>query len=90
MVKRMHDDLGDVASFVDQIIAEKDLRQTNDAGALEKIIDDVLAANPDNVAQFKSGKDKVFNALVGQVMKAARGKANPSQVNELMRRRLGD
>ena len=61
----------------------------NDTGALEKIIDEVIAANPDNVAQFKAGKDKAFNALVGQAMKASKGKANPAQVNELLRRKLG-
>ena len=60
----------------------------NDSGALEKIIDEVIAANPANVEQFKAGKDKAFNALVGQVMKASQGKANPAQVNELLRSRL--
>jgi len=60
----------------------------NDAGALEKIVDEVIAANPDNVAQFKAGKDKAFNALVGQVMKASKGRANPQHVNELLRARL--
>ena len=64
------------------------LRQMSDAGALEQIVDDVIAANADNVAQFKAGKDKAFNALVGQVMKASKGKANPAQVNELLRRKL--
>ena len=73
---------------VDALIEAKGLRQMNDTGALEKIIDEVIAANPDNVAQFKAGKDKAFNALVGQAMKAARGKANPAQVNELLRARL--
>lgn len=73
---------------VDAVIAAKGLRQMNDSGALEKIIDDVIAANPDNVAQFKAGKDKAFNALVGQVMKASKGKANPAQVNALIRARL--
>ncbi|MDO5624152.1 MAG: Asp-tRNA(Asn)/Glu-tRNA(Gln) amidotransferase subunit GatB [Pseudomonadota bacterium] len=73
-----------IASLVDQM----GLRQMNDAGALEKIIDEVIAANPDNVAQFKAGKDKAFNALVGQVMKASKGKANPAQVNTLLRARL--
>jgi aspartyl-tRNA(Asn)/glutamyl-tRNA(Gln) amidotransferase subunit B len=76
-------------SDVDEIIAAKGLKQMNDTGALEKIIDDVIAANPDNVAQFKAGKDKAFNALVGQAMKASKGKANPAQVNELLRRKLG-
>ncbi|MBE7942508.1 MULTISPECIES: Asp-tRNA(Asn)/Glu-tRNA(Gln) amidotransferase subunit GatB [Ramlibacter] len=74
---------------VDALIEAKGLKQMNDTGALEKIVDEVIAANPDNVAQFKAGKDKAFNALVGQVMKASKGKANPAQVNELLRSRLG-
>lgn len=74
---------------VDAIIEAKGLKQMNDSGALEKIIDEVIAANPDNVAQFKAGKDKAFNALVGQVMKASKGKANPQQVNDLLRSKLG-
>jgi aspartyl-tRNA(Asn)/glutamyl-tRNA(Gln) amidotransferase subunit B len=73
---------------VDAIIEAKGLKQMNDTGALEKIIDEVIAANPDNVAQFRAGKDKAFNALVGQVMKASKGKANPQQVNELLRSKL--
>jgi aspartyl-tRNA(Asn)/glutamyl-tRNA(Gln) amidotransferase subunit B len=77
------------AGNVDAVIEAKGLKQMNDAGALEKIIDEVIAANPDNVAQFKAGKDKAFNALVGQAMKASKGKANPTQVNELLRRKLG-
>jgi aspartyl-tRNA(Asn)/glutamyl-tRNA(Gln) amidotransferase subunit B len=78
------------AGDVDTVIEAKGLKQMNDSGALEKIIDDVIAANPDNVAQFKAGKDKAFNALVGQAMKASKGKANPTQVNELLRRKLGE
>ena len=74
---------------VDAIIEAKGLKQMNDTGALEKIIDEVIAANPDNVAQFKAGKDKAFNALVGQAMKASKGKANPAQVNEMLRKKLG-
>jgi aspartyl-tRNA(Asn)/glutamyl-tRNA(Gln) amidotransferase subunit B len=74
---------------VDAVIEAKGLKQMSDSGALEKIVDDVIAANPDNVAQFKAGKDKAFNALVGQAMKASKGKANPAQVNELLRRKLG-
>jgi aspartyl-tRNA(Asn)/glutamyl-tRNA(Gln) amidotransferase subunit B len=73
---------------IDAIIEAKGLKQMNDSGALEKIIDEVLAANPDNVAQFKSGKDKAFNALVGQAMKASKGKANPQQVNDMLRQKL--
>jgi aspartyl-tRNA(Asn)/glutamyl-tRNA(Gln) amidotransferase subunit B len=74
---------------VDAIIESRGLKQMNDSGALEKIIDEVIAANPDNVAQFKAGKDKAFNALVGQVMKASKGKANPQQATDLLRARLG-
>ncbi len=78
-----------VGSSVDAIIEAQGLKQMNDSGALEAIIDAVLAANADNVAQFKAGKEKAFNALVGQAMKASKGKANPQQVNELLRRKLG-
>ncbi len=74
---------------VDALIEAKGLKQMNDSGALEKIVDDVIAANADNVAQYRAGKDKAFNALVGQVMKASKGKANPAQVNELLKSRLG-
>jgi aspartyl-tRNA(Asn)/glutamyl-tRNA(Gln) amidotransferase subunit B len=76
------------AQEVDAIIAAKGLKQMNDTSALEQIIDTVIAANADNVAQFKAGKDKAFNALVGQVMKASQGKANPAQVNELLKKKL--
>ena len=70
----------------DDIIAEKGLKQETDTGAIEAIIKDVLAANEKMVEEFKAGKDKAFNGLVGQVMKAAKGKANPAQVNELMKK----
>ena len=73
---------------IDRIIEERNLKQMNDTGALDKIIDDVLAANADNVAQFRAGKEKAFNALVGQAMKASKGKANPAQVNELLKKKL--
>jgi len=73
---------------VDTVIDTKDLKQSNDTGALEAIIDEVIAANPGNVEQYKAGKDKAFNALVGQVMKASKGKANPGQVNELLKAKL--
>ncbi len=74
---------------VDAIIEAKGLKQMNDAGALEKIVDEVIAANADNVAQVRAGKDKAFNALVGQVMKASKGKANPAQAGELLRAKIG-
>jgi len=73
---------------VDAIIEAKGLRQMNDASALETIIDDVIAANPKNVEEYRAGKDKAFNALVGQIMKASKGKANPQQVNDLLRGKL--
>ena len=73
----------------DAIIEARGLKQMNDAGELERIIDEVVAANPDNVAQFRAGKDKAFNALVGQIMKASKGKANPQQVNDLLRQKIG-
>ncbi|WP_024538893.1 Asp-tRNA(Asn)/Glu-tRNA(Gln) amidotransferase subunit GatB [Comamonas badia] len=75
-------------SDVDALIAAKGLKQMNDSGALEAIIAEVIAANPANVEQFKAGKDKAFNALVGQAMKASKGKANPQQVNELLKAKL--
>lgn len=75
-------------SDVDAVIEAKGLKQMNDTGALEAIIDEVIAANPGNVEQFRAGKDKAFNALVGQVMKASKGKANPAQVNEVLKSKL--
>ena len=74
---------------VDALIETKSLKQMNDSSALEAIVDEVLAVNADNVAQYKAGKDKAFNALVGQVMKASKGKANPQQVNAVLKARLG-
>ena len=79
---------GNVMSTVDQIIEAKGLKQISDSGALETIIDSVLAANQKSVEEFRSGKEKAFNALVGQIMKASQGKANPGQVNELLRKKL--
>jgi aspartyl-tRNA(Asn)/glutamyl-tRNA(Gln) amidotransferase subunit B len=76
-------------SDVDQVIEAKGLRQMNDSGALEQIVDEVIAANAANVEQVRAGKDKAFNALVGQAMKASKGKANPQQVGDLLRRKLG-
>ncbi len=77
------------ASDVDAVIAAKGLRQLNDSGALEAIVDEVLAKNEKLVAEVRAGKDKAFNALVGQVMKASQGKANPAQAGELMKKKLG-
>ncbi|MFO1265074.1 MAG: Asp-tRNA(Asn)/Glu-tRNA(Gln) amidotransferase subunit GatB [Rhodoferax sp.] len=73
---------------VDAIIEAKGLKQMNDTGALEAIVNEVIAANAKNVAEFQAGNDKALNALVGQIMKASKGKANPQQVNELLRAKL--
>jgi len=73
---------------VDEIIERKGLKQISDSGAIEKIVDAVIAANPQQVADFKAGKEKAFNSLVGQVMKASAGKANPAQVNGILRKKL--
>jgi aspartyl-tRNA(Asn)/glutamyl-tRNA(Gln) amidotransferase subunit B len=75
-------------SAADEIIEKQGLKQITDTGAIEKIIDEVLAANPKSVEEFRAGKEKAFNALVGQAMKATKGKANPQQVNELLRAKL--
>ena len=73
----------------DEIIEKQGLKQITDTGAIETLIDEVLAANAAMVAEFRAGKEKAFNALVGQAMKATKGKANPQQVNELLRKKLG-
>ena len=76
------------ATSVDAIIAARGLQQISDSGAIERIVEDVLAANPTAVAEYRAGKEKAFQALVGQAMKAARGKANPQALNETLRRKL--
>ena len=72
----------------DAVIAQKGLRQITDAGAIERVIDEVLAKNPGQLADYRAGKDKLFGFFVGQVMKATGGKANPVQLNELLLRKL--
>ncbi len=81
-------DVSTSVARVDALIDAKGLKQMNDSGELEKIIDDVLAANPKNVQEFKAGNAKALNGLVGQIMKASKGKANPAQVNELLNKKL--
>ncbi|MCL2075378.1 MAG: Asp-tRNA(Asn)/Glu-tRNA(Gln) amidotransferase subunit GatB [Betaproteobacteria bacterium] len=75
-------------SDADEIIEKHGLRQITDSGAIEGLVDEALSANPVSVSEYKAGKEKAFNALVGQVMKAAKGKANPQQVTELLRQKL--
>ena len=87
--KQVFDALWSDGGDVDAIIEAKGLKQMNDSSALEAIIDEVLAANAKNVEEYKAGNVKAFNALVGQAMKASKGKANPAQVNELLKSKLG-
>jgi aspartyl-tRNA(Asn)/glutamyl-tRNA(Gln) amidotransferase subunit B len=101
MLKRIHDNTisGKIAKEVfeamwagegeaDAIIEKKGLKQITDSGALEKVIDQVMAANPAQLADYRAGKDKLFAFFVGQVMKATQGKANPAQLNELLQKKL--
>jgi aspartyl-tRNA(Asn)/glutamyl-tRNA(Gln) amidotransferase subunit B len=72
----------------DSVIAARGLKQISDSGEIERIVDGVIAANPQQAADYRGGKEKAFNSLVGQVMKATKGKANPQQVNEILKRKL--
>ena len=72
----------------DAIIEEKGLKQVSDSGVIEQIVDEIIAANPAQVAEYRSGKDKVFGFFVGLAMKASKGKANPAQLNEVLKRKL--
>jgi aspartyl-tRNA(Asn)/glutamyl-tRNA(Gln) amidotransferase subunit B len=78
----------DGSASVDAVIEARGLKQMNDSGALEKIVDEVLAANAKNVAEFRGGNERALNGLVGQIMKASKGRANPQQVNDLLRSKL--
>jgi aspartyl-tRNA(Asn)/glutamyl-tRNA(Gln) amidotransferase subunit B len=88
LAKQVFEGLWEGAGEVDAIIEARGLKQMSDSGELEKIIDDVMAANAKSVEEFRAGKEKAFNALVGQVMKASKGKANPAQVNDLLKAKL--
>ena len=87
--KQVFDTLWTEGGKVDAIIEAKGLKQMNDSNELETIIDEVLAANPKNVEEFKAGNAKALNGLVGPIMKASKGKANPAQVNDLLKKKLG-
>jgi aspartyl-tRNA(Asn)/glutamyl-tRNA(Gln) amidotransferase subunit B len=86
--KEIHSAMWNGEGTADEIIEKRGLRQMSDDAAIEKIVDEVLAANAHQVADYKAGKEKAFNSLVGQVMKASAGKANPAQVNKILKRRL--
>lgn len=89
IAKDVFADMMESGKDADTIIDEKGLKQVTDTGAIEAIIDEVIANNPDNVAAYRGGKDKLFGFFVGQVMKASQGKANPAMVNELLKTKLG-
>jgi aspartyl-tRNA(Asn)/glutamyl-tRNA(Gln) amidotransferase subunit B len=86
--KQVFEAMWNAEGDVDDIISAKGLKLESDSGTIEAIIDEVLAANSVMVDEFKAGKDKAFNALVGQAMKASKGKANPSQVNDILKKKL--
>ena len=86
--KLWYREFNDDADAVDQIIEAKGLKQVSDTGAIEKIVDEIIAANPAQVAEYRSGKDKVFGFFVGLAMKASKGKANPTQLNDMLKRKL--
>jgi aspartyl-tRNA(Asn)/glutamyl-tRNA(Gln) amidotransferase subunit B len=88
MAKEVFDALAAGEGDADAVIASRGLKQISDSGAIEAIVDQVLAANAKQVEDYRAGKEKAFNSLVGQVMKATQGKANPAQVNEVLRRKL--
>jgi aspartyl-tRNA(Asn)/glutamyl-tRNA(Gln) amidotransferase subunit B len=88
MAKEVFDAMWAGEGLADEIIEKKGLKQISDSGAIEKIVDEVLAANAKQVEDYRAGKDKAFNSLVGQVMKRTQGKANPAQVNEILGRKL--
>ena len=77
------------ASYVDKAIDDLGLKQLTDTGELDRLLDELLAANTKSVDEYRAGKEKAFNALVGQAMKATKGKANPTQVTELLKKKLG-
>ena len=87
--KLVLEEMFETRGTANEIIEAKGLRQVSDEGAIEKIIAEVLTKNPAQVAQFKEGKHQVLGFLVGQVMKASGGKANPGKVNELLKKKLG-
>ena len=88
MAKEVFDAMWAGEGGADQVIEKRGLRQISDASEIEKLVDDVLAANARQVQDYRAGKDKALNSLVGQVMKATKGKANPAQVNEILKRKL--
>jgi aspartyl-tRNA(Asn)/glutamyl-tRNA(Gln) amidotransferase subunit B len=90
MAKEVFEEMWKTGNPPGRIVEEKGLKQINDSGALEETIDDILGTNKNQVEQYKSGKEKLFGFFVGQVMKATQGKANPSLVNEILKKKLSE
>ena len=88
IAKTVFESMFESSQDADTIIEKEGLKQVTDTGAIEQLVDDVLAANPGQVEQYRSGKDKMFGFFVGQVMKVSKGKANPAQVNEILKKKL--
>jgi len=88
IAKEVFETMWSSGASADAVIADKGLRQITDGAAIERVIDEVFARNPGQLAEYRSGKDKLFGFFVGQVMKATGGKANPAQLNELLRKKL--
>jgi aspartyl-tRNA(Asn)/glutamyl-tRNA(Gln) amidotransferase subunit B len=88
IAKEIFEELWQNGGQVDEIIDKKGLRQITDSGAIEKMVDEVIAQNPDQVAAYRDGKDKLFGYFVGQIMKASQGKANPAEVNKFLKQKL--
>ncbi len=90
IAKTVFEEVWQTGKTADQIIEEKGLKQVTDTGAIEAIVDEVIAANPDQVAEYRGGKEKLMGFFVGQVMKASKGKANPGMANQLLKKKLAE
>jgi aspartyl-tRNA(Asn)/glutamyl-tRNA(Gln) amidotransferase subunit B len=88
MAKEVFEAMGPEGSDANAVIEARGLKQITDGGAIEKVIDEIIAANPKQLADYRSGKDKLFGFFVGQAMKATGGKANPALLNELLKKKL--
>ena len=88
LAKQVFEALWDSELSADAVIERDGLKQVSDVGAIEKLVEEALAANPKAVEEFRAGKEKALNALAGQVMKASKGKANPAQVQDILRQKL--
>jgi aspartyl-tRNA(Asn)/glutamyl-tRNA(Gln) amidotransferase subunit B len=88
MAKEVFETMWADGTDADTVIEARGLKQITDGGAIEKVIDDIIAANPKQLAEYRSGKDKLYGFFVGQAMKATGGKANPALLNDLLKKKL--